>query len=138
MDKELEDFTENINAIRMQDLGDDNEYKKKLRFWFKKDNYFVFKGHILVIKISRIKKPFYGVGKEFIDFFNTGKLDYFLVLLTSNHSGWIYSKNEVNGKIKNNEWRLRPQDNNYKINYGKLDDKDYFYFCKEFESKVSI
>jgi hypothetical protein len=74
-------------------------------------NLFFINNNVLVIKISRSKRPFWGINKDYKDFLH------FLILLISENSGYIYSKREVDQKIKSLEWNLQASDNNYKINY---------------------
>ena len=79
-------------------------------------------GKILIVKISRTNPPFFGVGQQFLEFLDP--FDYFLVLLTSNREGWIFSKQEIKLNIANNTWRLSKTD--YKINRHTLLDRNYF------------
>jgi len=85
------------------------------RRMFKRQNYFLLKGRFLIVKISRSERPFWGVGKDFIDFLNNLK-EYYLVLLVSPREGWVFSKADVNSNIRSRKWNLREADNNYKIN----------------------
>jgi hypothetical protein len=88
-----------------------------------------------MVKISRIEKPFWGIGKDFIDFLDNS--DYFLVLLVSNREGWLFSKTEVNSNIKNKKWNLREADNNYKI-HTPLPDRNSFYSPDNFLKKAGL
>ncbi len=92
---------------------------------FKRDYYFKVNGKVLIVKISRSRKPFYGVNGTLIDLLNNID-NYYLVLLVSEKEGWVYSKSEINSNIRNGVWRLRKADNNYKINYGTLRDNNLF------------
>ena len=76
-------------------------------------NCFVWDNTTLIVKISRSKRPFWGVGKKIIDCL--GDANYLLVLLTSSREGWFFSKNEVKANIAMDNWRLG-QNNDYKIN----------------------
>ena len=62
----------------------------QFRLMFPRSNYFFLKGKILIVKISRSARPFWGVGEKYLDFLDS--FDYFLVLLTSDTEGWIFSK----------------------------------------------
>jgi len=65
---------------------------------FRRSNYFVLQTKdsviVLIVKISRLKpRPWWGVGKQFIEFFNKfTSVKYFLVLLDSEKSGWFYQR----------------------------------------------
>ncbi len=127
MEKEIQEFTTSIGAT---EPDSSSESYKKFRQLFKRQNYFVWNGTFLIVKISRSKKPFWGVGKEFIDFLNSLN-NYYLVLLTSGNEGWAFNKNEINHFIEIKKWNLRETDNNYKINY-PLPDKNSFMTRKKF------
>ena len=119
-DKDILGFAEEVGA-------------KKLSI-FPRQNYFFLKGKILIVKISRSTKPFWGVGKKYLDFLDSS--DYFLVLLTSNREGWIFSKKEVKANIARDKWRLREKDCNYKINVPLPDQNSFFspeHFLKRLE-----
>ena len=121
MGNEINEFAEAIGA---KGPGPRDKNYTIFRQLFKRSNYFIFQGKFIIIKISRSEKPFWGVGKTFIDFFNnTG--EYFLILLTSNKEGWFFTKSEINLNVKSGKWRLREADNNYKINT-PLPDKNSF------------
>ena len=114
----------------------DSENYVKWKSIFKKSNYFKVNGKLLIVKISRSKKPFWGVGKEYIDFLNL--LDeYYLVLLVSGREGWVFAKSEVNANIRSKKWNLREADNNYKINY-PLPDKNSFFSPRNFQKKLGL
>jgi hypothetical protein len=85
-----------------------------------------------MVKISRSEKPFWGIGKPFIDLLNN--FDYLLILLVSNLEGWVFSKEEVNSNIKNKKWNLREADKNFKINW-PLPDRNSFYSPENFLKK---
>jgi len=126
MSSEVEEFAKSVGATAPS--PQDGHYHA-FRSIFRRSNYFVLAGNFLVVKISRSKKPFWGVGKEYIDFLNG--TDYWLVLLVSKTEGWAFSKNEVNANIMSNRWRLREKDNNYKIN-SPLPDRNWFYSPESF------
>ncbi|OPY15015.1 MAG: hypothetical protein A4E66_00228 [Syntrophus sp. PtaB.Bin001] len=120
MDEEIHDFTKAIGATTPQ-LGSENYATFKAIF--KRSNYFLLGNKFIMVKISRSEKPFWGIGKGFIDLLNN--TDYLLVLLVSNREGWAFSKDEVNSNIRNKKWNLRAADNNYKINW-PLPDRNSF------------
>lgn len=125
METEIKTFTDKI------DCEEDKSF-------FKRSNYFTFRDTttLVAIKISRSAKPFFGISKGIIDFANSNEDKFYLVLLISDKSGWVYSKREVNSNIKNGFWKLRTDDNNYKINHGDLSDSNYFVSISGFLSKI--
>ncbi len=129
MKDEIRRFTEAIGATAPS--ADCAEMWKVI---FKRPNYFLFNHRIMVVKISRSERPFWGVKKERIDLLNSLD-DYFLVLLISAREGWFFTKSEINGNINSKKWNLRVADNNYKINF-PLPDKNSFFsqanFLKRF------
>jgi len=130
VDADIAKFVEAIGATEPQP-GD--ELFAGFRKMFKRHNYFLFDGRFLIIKISRSKKPFWGVGKEVIDFLNA--LDsYYLVLLVPGSEGWVFSKDEVNNNIGGKKWKLG-EDGDYKINH-PLPDANAFAGPKTFRKKI--
>ena len=112
IDPDIHAFALSVGA---KEPDPDAEYAALFRKIFKRHNYFQAQGRFLIIKISRSAKPFWGVGKSFIDFLN-GLGDYSLVLLISRNEGWVFSKQEVNELIRSERWAYREADDNYKIN----------------------
>ena len=106
MKSEVLQFADSIGAV---------DLSQKLRgtengVFFKRRNYFYFKGkNFLVVKISKNKtRPFWGVGKKFIELFDIFTKDggnYFIVALVSSRSGWVFSKREINSYIEDGSWR---------------------------------
>src|SRR4051812_22334036 len=109
-DADIAKFVEAIGATEPQS-GD--ELFASFRKMFKRHNYFLLGGCFLIVKISRSKRPFWGVGKEVIDLLN-GLDNYYLVLLLPGSEGWVFSKAEVNSNI-GRRWNLG-DDGDYKIN----------------------
>ena len=109
MENEVQRFATAVGAKRMiLDIGIDEE---KL---FVKPNYYQLSDCRLVIKISRSKRPFWGVGvKQITILEQQGK--YYLILLVSDKEGWFFSNREVAQSIHSNVWNIA-HDNNYKIN----------------------
>lgn len=132
MDKEIEFFTESIKAF--EPAPTDNNYSL-FRSLFKRENYFILGDRFVIIKISRSPRPFWGVGRKFIEFFTTLKVDYLLVLLVSEYSGWVFDKQEVTYHIEKGDWKLRSKDDNYKIN-SPLKDDNSFATPKHFLNKI--
>ena len=80
---------------------------------FVQPNYYQLSDCRLVIKISRSKPPFWGVGDKQITILEQqGK--YYLILLVSDKEGWFFSNKEVKQNININKWNIA-HDNNYKI-----------------------
>jgi hypothetical protein len=95
-------------------------------------NYFELDGRFLIVKISRIDPPFWGLGKSFVE-----KLDdYFLVLLIPGHKGWLFPKTEVDAYIQRYTWRLCESDNNYKIHHHDLPESNAFADAASFARKL--
>jgi len=133
MEREIQEFTASIGAT---EPDASSEIHKEFRQLFKRHNYFILNGNFLIIKISRSEKPFWGVGKDYIDFLNTLK-NYYLVLLTRSSEGWVFNKSEINNFISTKRWNLREKDNNYKIN-SPLPDKNSFITKKKFYEITGI
>lgn len=132
MDVEISEFIDGVGAKEPKP-GDKNFLLFKSIF--KRSNYFMLNGKFLITKISRSKKPFFGVGKVYIDLLNDTD-NYLLVLLVSGTEGWVYSKNEINSNIQNSLWKLQEKDKNYKINFNTLRDKNSFTSHTQFLSKI--
>jgi hypothetical protein len=107
----------------------------EFRKLFKKQNYFELNSKLLIVKISRSEKPFWGLTKSIIDSIHNLE-NYSVVLLASPTNGWLFSKAEVIGNIKSDNWPLA-DDGNYKIN-SPLPEPNEFKSIQEFKSKVSI
>jgi len=129
MGDEIQEFAQAIGA-RIPELG--SEHYATFKTIFKRPNYFLLGDKFIMVKISRSDKPFWGIGKPFIDLLNN--FEYFLILLVSNREGWAFSKEEVKANIKNKKWNLRKTDNNYKINW-PLPDRNSFHSPENFLKK---
>ena len=121
MDGEILEFTSAIGATEPQP---GEETYKAFRAIFRRSNYFILRGtppkpnKFLIVKISRSKTPFWGIGKDFLDLLNKfDQIYYYLVLLVSGKEGWVFSREQVNANIRSQKWKLREADNNYKINW---------------------
>ena len=109
---------------------------------FKRRNYFLSKeNNFLIIKTSNNKiRPFWGVGKKFIEFFNMITEDhgnFFIVALVSNRSGWVFSKREINSYIEDSSWSYSEKQQQYKINNYNLKDKNGFTSVDRFFAKIN-
>lgn len=139
MDNEVLEFAKGIGARDLHaELGN-----TKLREVFKRPNYFlVDDDKFLIVKISRNKiKPFFGVGKQFIDAFNrftenNGK-NYYFVGLLSNKSGWVLSKHQIMSQISNGSVSHSERENQYKINSHNLKDADFFTTIEDFLRRIT-
>jgi hypothetical protein len=132
-DKDVMDFA---NAIDASEPSPDSENYRKWKAIFKRSNYFILNKKFMIVKISRSKKPFWGVGKEIIDLLNMTE-EYYLILLTSSREGWVFTKSEINANIKSKKWNLREADNNYKINF-PLPDRNSFLSPKNCLKKLGF
>ena len=74
------------------------ELYTKFRPIFRRSNYLFLKDKMLIIKISHKNKPFWGVGKKYLDLLD-GRFEYFLVLLVPGNEGWVFSETEVKRNI---------------------------------------
>ncbi len=132
IDPDIVKFVEMVGAT--EPLAGD-ELHATFRRMFKRQNYFLLKERFLIVKISRTDKPFWGIGKKFVDFLND--LNYYLMLLTSPRESWVFSKAEVNANIRSRKWNLREADNNYKIN-PPLPDRNAFLGAARLHEKLGI
>ena len=132
MDREIYEFTQAVGAEEPQP---GKEVYPMFRRFFPRSNYFLLGGKFLLVKISRSQRPFWGIGKKFVDILN--QFDFFLVLLVSEREGWAFSKSEVNSNIDSHRWPHRQKDDNYKIN-PPLPDKNSFSNPRAFLNKIGI
>jgi len=145
MEKEISEFVDAIGAKRIQEHSSRKILSNKEPCWnshpnFKNYNYFILELEneiiVMIVKLSRTpNRPFWGVGKQFTDFFNKfSRVKYFLILLDSKKSGWLFSKKDINWEISQNHWSFSEPD--YKINYGTLPDTNRFLSPMSFHSKI--
>jgi hypothetical protein len=132
MDKEIREFTQEIGATKPQPNEKGYELFKSV---FRRSNYFRHQKGFMIIKISRIENPFWGVGKKYIDFLNETDVNYFLVLLESNKSGYVFTKREINRMIKRKKWKVA-KDDNYKIISPPM--RNSFRNVTQFQQKIGI
>ncbi len=145
MNHEITEFTQSINAQPIKDLSSQNTLSRYESCWnfhpnFRNHNYFVLKTEdsviVLIVKISRLRpRPWWGVGKQFIEYFNRFKtVKYSLVLLDSDKSGWFYKKEDINEDCK---YRWSFSDPDYKINFSDLPCNNRFLSSRTFLSKLT-
>ena len=139
MSNEVLEFSERIGAVDLSEKLRGTEY----RGIFKRRNYFYLKNNIyLIIKISKSKiRPFrfWGIGKQFVDLFNSFTKEngnFFLVTLVSNRSGWVFSKREINSQIQDGSLSYSEKQKQYKINNYNLKDKNSFTSVDTFLEKI--
>jgi len=128
MDKEVREFVESIGAHEPRE-GD--AVYARFRQFFKRLNYFFLNDCLIIVKVSRTEKPFWGVGKKYIDLLNKLSSPYYLVLLTSGRDGWVFDKHDILHNIDMGYWKLSSKDENYKIN-PPLKDRNSFTSPKRF------
>lgn len=134
MDREVKEFTEGIGAFEPESSEEAYSFFRSL---FKRSNYFRIGDRFIIVKVSRSERPFWGVGKKFLNFFDKLEIDYLLVLLVSGREGWVFDKQEINYHIAKGYWKLHPKDQNYKIN-PPLKDRNAFSTHKQFLCKIGI
>ena len=132
MAREIEQFAKGIGAAAPEPGDDDYGPVKAL---FRRPNYFLMSGTLLIVKISRSSPPFWGVRKKIVDLVNSLE-NYYLVLLVSESEGWVFSKGDVNLKINSGKWKPG-HDNEYKINL-PLEDRFSFSSPRGFRTKLAL
>ena len=124
----IEEFTKEINAKKTSNTN---------RI-FNRDNYYELDEKFLIIKISRSRRPFWGLSKKIIDYLTNDYLkgNFYLILLQSNNEGWIFNNNDIYEYIEKGKWNLA-SDNNYKINYNTISgSSQHFKSTSEFHELV--
>lgn len=132
MDKDIRYF---VDAIGAKEPKPKDKAYLVFRQIFKRSNYFIYKGYFMIVKISRSNRPFWNVGKEFIDLLNDFE-NYYVVLLSSPRTGWLFSKQEVSNKIVCDDWRLHEESKQYKINPPSLRYENRFNSPEDFVEKI--
>jgi hypothetical protein len=136
---EIKKFTESVGATPLR--SKDIIYSDKV---FRRSNYFLLNGVCLIIKLSRIKSPFWGLGEQIINYLNSLKElnNYYLVLLTSEKAGWVFSKSQINNNIENGLWPTAVKEYGegfeYKIHSSALKDEDSFSTYNQFFEKIGF
>jgi hypothetical protein len=139
MENEVLQFAGGIGADDLSERVRGSEF----RGLFRRRNYFYLPdNNFLIVKISKNKiRPFWGVGKKFIEFFNTITEkggNYFIVALVSSRSGWVFSKREINSYIEDGSWSYSEKQGQYKINNYNLKDKNGFASSDAFLKKIGV
>ena len=129
-DKDVLEFARKVGAEEPQE---GTEFYMQFRSIFRRSNYFFLQDKILIVKISRSNPPFWGAREKYLRILDN--FEYFLVLLTSDREGWIFSKKEVKANIAGDKWRLRQKDGEYKINM-PLPDRNSFFSPEHFLKRV--
>lgn len=111
-------------------------YIRFFRKFFKRSNYFFLKDSLIIVKVSRTDKPFWGVGKKYLDFLNKLSWPYYLVLLTSGRDGWVFDKHDIQYNIDMGYWKISTQEE-FKIN-PPLKDKNSFTSPRQFFDKIGM
>ena len=107
----------------------------QFRSMFPRSNYFFLKNKILIVKISRSVRPFWGVGEKYLNFLGWLRLlprvaDFGM------QKGGFFSKKEVKAKHRRGQVAsCGEKDGNYKINM-PLPDQNYFYSPEHFLRRV--
>lgn len=93
---EVQEFAESIGAEI-----------KKISFF--RGNVFYKEDKILLIKISRTQKPFWGLNGNLMDLLIEGSkknmIKFSIILLTTSSDGWVYSQNLAINMIENGRWK---------------------------------
>ncbi len=98
-------------------------------------NLFIKDGIILIIKVSRTDKKFYGANGNILDTLiyalEENSIHFGIVLLNNEQGGWFYPDNIIFNKIQRGIWR-KANDGDYKINF-PFTDSFYFNSYDDFE-----
>ncbi|HLW69993.1 MAG TPA: hypothetical protein VKS22_05170 [Candidatus Binataceae bacterium] len=95
-----------------------------------KDNCFTLNNKLLVIKVSLIPKPWWGLHTKATD--KIKNENGFLVLLVSENEGWVLTGREVRDRIENESWRVASDEVQYKIHRRDLPNQRHFSAPEEF------
>jgi hypothetical protein len=122
MEPEILEFASSIGATEPEE---GEEIYGLYRSLFKEHNYFRHPCGFLVVKVSRSKKPFWGLHKAILQFLDEN-LPYNLILLTSASQGWLFTQQEVASYIHSKAWNLDGTGKQYKINMPLPDGNMFF------------
>jgi hypothetical protein len=67
-------------------------------------NYFIYDGLWLIVRTSRIPRPFWGLGRGCVERFARERFG--LVLLVAPQQGWLLSKDQVLERAKGRRWPI--------------------------------
>ncbi len=87
----------------------------------------------LITRLSRSKRPFWGLRSHTVELFQN-EPNWLLVLLQPGERGWLYEKADVEHKIHSQQWR-KAKDNEYKINHPH-DAQKKFHTLPELRTKI--
>ena len=127
--------------LRARDLK--SSHDPRFNGFLKRRNYFVLgEDTYLIIKVSRTSKPFFGLGKQFIELFNDlteNSGTYYFVGLDSATSGWLVSKSRLLQEIENGSISASGgSTTEYKINDYNLRTQERFLSVDDCRSKLSM
>ena len=122
MEPEIMKFAEALGATEPSET---DEMYSIYRKFFREQNYFRHPSGFLVIKLSRSKKPFWGLTREIMKVLNE-HFTYHVILLTPTGRGWVFSKEETNHMISTRTWNLDSKGEQYKINSPLPDSNGFF------------
>ncbi|MDY0282460.1 MAG: hypothetical protein RBR35_18085 [Salinivirgaceae bacterium] len=135
MVNEIDKFAIGIGAVSLKEKLNTTKHAPL----FKRNNYFNLDGTFLIIKISRSERPFWGLGQDFLEFFNLlteNAKPYYFVALTSEKEGWFLSKQELINQISDGSLSYSPNSKQYKINPYNLNDQCSFTSPQIFLAKI--
>ena len=133
MEPEIIQFAASIGAT---EPSESDEAYSLYRRVFRERNYFMHSSGFLVIKLSRIKKPFWGLTREIMETLNR-HFSYNLILLVSASQGWIFSKTEIIHNLESKHWSLDSKGEQYKI-HPPLPDSNIFFGPKGCRKKLGV
>jgi len=121
MEPEIIKFADSIGATEPSETDD---FYRTYRAMFRERNYFRHSSGFLVIKLSRSKKPFWGLTSEIVSFLNA-HIPYSVIFLRSAGQGWVFSKEEAIANIQSRHWNLNAA-GQYIINMPLPDSNGFF------------
>ena len=135
---EVLSFAKQLDARDLRDLRSHDPRLATIR----RRNYFVLgKETYLIVKISRIDSPFFGLGRRFVDLFNELTEDsgaYYFVGLDSHSTGWLISRDRLLRDIANGSISRSAEgpDMQYKIHSHNLRSQHRFLSIADCRSKI--
>ena len=136
---EVLSFAKHLDARDLRDLRSQDPRLATIR----RRNYFVLgKETYLIVKISRIDSPFFGLGRRFLDLFNELTEDsgaYYFVGLDSPNTGWLISRDSLLRDIANGSISRSAEgpDMQYKIGSHNLRSQQRFLSIADCRSKIA-
>ena len=140
---EVLEFAQSIGAHDLKGLLQSDPKYHRIQSLFRRRNYFALgKDTYLVIKISRSAKGFWGIGKQFVELFDTlteEKGTYYLIALDSSISGWVLSKSQLKRGIKDGSISYSTVGSPaYKVHQTSFRHPDRFISVDGFRKKLGI